>query len=198
MESSVLPDILESMHQRISSLESQAPSAIRLADVNKIVVPVHSSMPLQECSKKIDFSIDETPGNAKLSVAMGSLRFAIAKAWFNTVNPRMTLQSIRVRKVLMVRQTTFGKSNPMAIVLAELTSTEKNGVNDRSNSSLITLKLRKFTREYDKLTEVEGQNAVDISLNKETRKSHHRHRPSPLRCTPCRWRSRPMGPSRRW
>ena len=163
MESTVLPDILESMHQRILSLESPTPSAIHLTDVNKIIVPVHSSMPLQDCSKKVEFSIDHTPDNASLSLAMGSLRFAIAKAWFNSVNPRMVLKSIKVRRVLMFKDTTFGKLNPMAIALAELTTIEKNGFHEISNTSMITIKLRKITIEYERLTEVEGQNSVDIS-----------------------------------
>jgi hypothetical protein len=138
---------------------------MRLSDVNNILVPVQQSKLLREGANNIDFHIDPMPENAALSAAMGSLKNAKSKAWLYSHGKHTKIVAISVVKVIRLNEVTFGKQNTVAIVKALMNTREYTGMNNKDRSSLITIKLRHVTAKYNRLTEKEGQNAVNIAMD---------------------------------
>lgn len=150
---------LEALHQRLSSLEQQ-----HLQSVLDITVP----STLGSRAKFCEFSINQTAATSKLASNVG-MRKKNIRMWLSTFHsdPMTLPKSLKVIKELMYREVSYAVECPLSITLAELTTeTYEMGI-ARTNVQQVIAKFRKVNRDTSKMTEIEGQHAVDTYINPE-------------------------------
>jgi len=150
---------LEALHQRLSSLEQQ-----QLQSVLDITVPSKLGTRTILC----EFTIDKLAAASWLAKSVGTKSRNI-KLWLsaNNSDPTTVPKSLKVLKELSYSDFSYGKECPLSITVAELeTETYEKGI-AKSKKRQVIAKFRKVNNNTSKMTEIEGQHAVDTYINPE-------------------------------
>jgi hypothetical protein len=137
----------------------------RLGDIGNIKITVRCEKRLRDQLKSIDFTIKSTQGNEKLVKVMKGLSLHSTKAWFNPEHPGEELEEIEVTRIINWREVTYGVENLAVIAEAKMVTTVPQDKLTTMRHKTITVKIREVTRQYESLTEDEGQNAVNTARN---------------------------------
>jgi len=161
MDSSCMISQLEALHQRLSSLEQQ-----QLQSVLGITLPSKLGSRTNFC----EFSFAPTAVYSNLADSVKTKKRNI-RMWLSTMHsdPTTVPKSLKVIEELQCRKVSYAVECPLSITLAELrTESFKNNI-ATSDVKQVIAKFRKVDNDTSKMTEIEGQHAVDTYSDPEVK-----------------------------